>query len=194
MLQPFVQESPDIEIDLRLADRFYARIRSESNWGTTTMSLARGDAVYKGFISYAHEDEPMCLELRKQLKALEVEGIASFWADRAIEPGNPWKDEIITQLQTADVALFLVSPAMIWSEFIWSTEWPIAQDRASKNQMIIIPVILRPCLYQALKKNGLAGIQSVPKDGRPILDFNPIDFGYFDAAERISNRLTPRAT
>ena len=136
----------------------------------------------------------MCLELRKQLKPLELEGIAAFWADRAIEPGNRWEHEIVAQLKLADIALFLVSPAMIWSEFIWNTEWPIALKRASTGELIIIPVILRPCLYQALKKQGLAALQAVPKDGRPILDFNPIDFGYFDAVERISDRISSSIT
>lgn len=90
----------------------------------------------------------MCRELRKQLEPLAMEGVIEFWADHAVEPGDPWRDEILAALHAAEVALFLISPEVWWSEFIRNVELRIACERASKGELVIIPVILRPCLWR----------------------------------------------
>lgn len=143
----------------------------------------------KGFISYAHEDGAMCQHLLRQLKPLERAGIATFWADYAVEAGDPWKEKIEAALQAADVALFLVSPDMFWSDFIWNIELPQACERSRNDNLQLIPVILRPCLWQVDRNVCLPSVQAVPRGGVPISQFSRVDDGYHAAVDAIAHRL-----
>jgi hypothetical protein len=146
-----------------------------------------------GFISYAHEDAPMCRELHKRLKPVERATNVRFWVDHGIGAGEEWKDEILKALDAAQVALFLVSPDMMASEFIWDVELPRACKRAAKGEMIVIPVILELCIWQ-LPMDGycLPKLQAVPHLGAPISKHRPRGDGYHDAAERILAQLQRR--
>jgi hypothetical protein len=147
----------------------------------------------QGFISYAHEDEPMCRELHKRLKPVERATNACFWDDHGIGAGDEWKDEILKALDAAQVALFLVSPNMMASDFIWDVELPRACKRAAKGKLTIIPVILELCIWD-LKIDGycLPMVQAVPNLGKPISKHRPRGDGYHDAAERIRASLQKR--
>src|ERR1044072_3696327 len=101
----------------------------------------------KLFISDAHEDADMCHELRKQLNILERAGVIELWADREIKAGDSWRERILTALDEAHVALFLVSANMFWSDFICREELPRACRRAAAGELLIIPVILKPCCW-----------------------------------------------
>jgi hypothetical protein len=99
--------------------------------------------MLRGFISYAHADFRLCNQFRKHLKLLAEPGIASFWADHGIAPGDPWKKVILEQLEQAQVALFLISPDMFWSRFIREEEWPLARRRMKAGDLLVIPVVLK---------------------------------------------------
>src|SRR5262249_9340556 len=104
-------------------------------------------------------------------------------------------DEIIGKLEHSDVVLFLVSPDLIWSDFVREVEWPIAQRRAAEGSLaVIIPVILRPCLWRILHKQGLAKLQPLPDWERTIKDFcrdDNEDNGYLRVVEGITKRIQP---
>ena len=55
------------------------------------------------FLCYAHEDEHLLEGLKKQLRALQRQGIIILWHDRNISPGVEWKREIETYLDKADI-------------------------------------------------------------------------------------------
>src|SRR5260370_37614639 len=119
--------------------------------------------MLKGFISYAHADRRLCNQLCKQLNLLKLSGLAAFWADHGIEPGDPWKDLILEQLEQAQVALFLISPDMFWSEFIRNDEWPLARRRMNDGNLLVIPVILRATALWGRAFGGELGArQAVP--------------------------------
>jgi hypothetical protein len=147
----------------------------------------------QGFISYAHEDEAMCRELQKQLKPLERAGKARFWADHGIGPGDDWHAEILKALDAAKVALFLVSPDMMCSKFIFDVELLLAAGRQKNDDFILIPVILRPCIWDFRYEGyNLADYQAVPEFGRPITQYRNRDAGYHDAAARIMGQISKR--
>src|SRR5215831_17445159 len=99
--------------------------------------------MLKGFISYAHADRHLCNQLCNQLNLLKLSGLAAFWADCGIEPGDPWKDVILEQLEQAQVALLLISADMFWSEFIRTHEWPLARRRVQGGSLQVILVIIQ---------------------------------------------------
>ncbi len=63
----------------------------------------------KVFISYSHEDETWKDQLVKQLNVLEKASLIDSWDDRRIKAGTDWYPEIEKAMESADVALLLIS-------------------------------------------------------------------------------------
>ena len=63
----------------------------------------------KIFISYSHADKEWLDRLRRHLKPLVREGDLDCWDDTHIRPGDDWKQEIENALDTAQVAVLLIS-------------------------------------------------------------------------------------
>lgn len=72
----------------------------------------------KVFISYSHADKEWLERLRRHLKPLDREGRLECWDDTHIRPGDDWKQEIQNALDTAQVAVLLISADFFASDFI----------------------------------------------------------------------------
>lgn len=68
------------------------------------------------------------------------------WSDEELQGGDSWDIEIRESMNTANAAVFLVSPAFLCSEYIRQVEAPILLERMKQENIKIIPMILRPCL------------------------------------------------
>src|SRR5690242_5153292 len=102
----------------------------------------------KVFLSYAHEDEELRNELDKNLGALKHENIIAVWSDQQIRPGSDWNEEIVRELETADLILLLVSPAFLNSAFCYSKEMRRAIERHDAGTARVVPIIVRDCYWQ----------------------------------------------
>lgn len=110
------------------------------------------------FISYAHKDnesdDPKSRwldRLKEHLGALASEGFISYWSDKDIEIGENWHQNIQENLVSTKVAVLLVSPAFLSSEYIRKNELPILLKRSKETGVKILPIILRPCLFRTTK-------------------------------------------
>lgn len=119
----------------------------------------------KLFIIYAREDQTALLELKAHLRPLEKRGDLTVWYDGEILPGEHWHKVITHHLSEADIILLLVTDSLLDSEYINLTEVQTAFKRASTGQAVILPVILRDCMWEY---TGFADIQVILKDGKPI--------------------------
>ncbi len=117
------------------------------------------------FVSYAHEDEALCDELRKQLVVLERKGRIRSWHDRSIGPGEDWGGEIDYRLNAADLILMLISPDFMASDYISRVEVPRAMARHKSRGACVVPIILRPVEWSDAP---FAEVQSLPTDARPV--------------------------
>jgi hypothetical protein len=63
----------------------------------------------------------------------------------------------------------LVSPDYLASRFIQEKEQPILLQRREEMKSRVIPILVRPCLWQS--EPALADIQALPRDDQAIITF-----------------------
>lgn len=121
------------------------------------------DIVPKIFVSYSHKDNSYKDQLRKQLKVLERSQKIKIWDDHAIDLGREWNTEIMYNLDTSDIILLLISPDFINSKFCYEIEMIRALERHENQDALVIPIILRSCLWEETPFSKLQGI--IPDGG-----------------------------
>jgi DNA-binding transcriptional regulator LsrR (DeoR family) len=122
----------------------------ETEVGEGTVSTAEGSCVTahshnasmrgprnQAFISYSHTDKKWIEELQTWLRPMLADGAIRIWVDTEIAAGTNWLENIQAALAAAKVAVLLVTPAFLASEFITRHEIP-SLLRAAKDEGIII--------------------------------------------------------
>ena len=118
------------------------------------------------FISYSHQDTELFDELKVWLKPLERKGKLKVWDDTQIEAGQIWRQEIEKGLASAKIAVLLVSPHFIASDFIYKDELPPLLDAAEREGLIIfwIPISFSPYEDTEIEKYRAAYSPNTPLD------------------------------
>lgn len=114
------------------------------------------------FISYSHKDKKWLERLRVMLKPLVRNGSVNVWDDTNIQPGSLWKEEITNALDRAKVAVLLVGPDFLASDFIVEDELPELLDNADVS---VLWVALSACLY---KETEIAKYQAINNPSKPL--------------------------
>jgi len=137
----------------------------------------------KIFFCYAREDETLLNKLKSHLKPLQREGLIEIWHDRDISAGKEWEREINEQLNAAQIILLLVSSDFLNSDYCYGIEMKRAIERHERQEVRVIPVILRHIYWQGM----LGKLQALPKDGIPITDpyWHDLDKAFLDVARGI---------
>jgi len=137
----------------------------------------------KLFFSYSHEDEAFKNKLNKHLKMLQRLSVISAWQDRDISAGSEWEQEILGNLEQADIILLLVSDNFLASDYCWDKEMERALQRHEEGTARVIPIILKPVdgWYQA----PFGKLQALPKDAKPISSWSNEDEAYTNIAAGI---------
>lgn len=138
----------------------------------------------KIFIAYARKDSGLLDEFRSHFSSLVHTNEVEIWYDGELIPSTIWEDEIREQMHQADVILMLLSPDSIASEYFYKKELPRAMERHSRKDTHVVPVILRPCVWEP---TPLGNLQAVPKNGKPITLWDNRDEAYLDAVKSIQN-------
>ena len=134
------------------------------------------------FISYSHKDEELRQKLETHLAGLRHQGVISTWHDRRIVPGQDIHGRISAQIDAADIILLLISSDFLESDYCYNIEMRRALEKHEGGTARIIPVILRPCDWQAAPFGNL---NAVPTDGRPITKHGTLDDAFLYVARAV---------
>lgn len=127
-------------------------------------------AVPKIFLSYSHRDGEWKERLSLSLRILERQGLAEVWDTSDIEVGTTWSQEIATALNNADLALLLISPSFLASDFIVQEELPKLLERSRKGGLVVLPILLRASLWTLVP--GLAEFQFLNDPLKPLAELS----------------------
>ncbi|WP_089722071.1 SUMF1/EgtB/PvdO family nonheme iron enzyme [Candidatus Entotheonella palauensis] len=144
------------------------------------------DNHLKVFISYSQQDKALQDKLRRQLVPIKT---IEIWHDRCIQGGEEWDAKIQTALNAADLILLLISAEFMDSTYCQVHEIPRALERHEAGDASVIPVILRPCLWE---ETSLAKLQAYPKNLKPITTWQNEDEALLNVAEGIRDAAATR--
>jgi TIR domain len=117
------------------------------------------------FISYAHKDDEGALDsLLVHLSWLK-RGDVEIWTDRDIRPGDLWHETIQDQLDRAQVAVLMVSPAFLASTYIANDELPKMLDGAKDDGLTIFWIPVRASAY---RHSPIARYQAAHAPNKPL--------------------------
>jgi type I restriction enzyme R subunit len=120
-------------------------------------------------ISYSHEDKAYLERLQAHLMGYRYVSSTSLdvdiWDDTKIQQEPDWHEGIEKSLQLTRVAILLVSANFLASDFIWEIEMPLLLKASSQGEIIVIPIIVRPCLFE---ETPLASFQSFNNPAIPV--------------------------
>ena len=131
------------------ADTF---IRDSCNFKNNYMSISV-------FISYSQKDEYYKKALEAHLTILQRLNVIATWSDRKITAGDNWEQEINLNLEKSKIVLLLISANFLSSDYCYDTETIFALEQHNNGKAIVLPIIIKPCLWQ---KSNFGHLQAFP--------------------------------
>ncbi len=150
--------------------------------GTVGLTSPKGTKALNIFISYSHKDEAFKDDLVKHLNPLKRLGLVEEWHDRKIAAGSEWDKVISNNLEKANIILLLVSIDFISSKYCYDIELEQALERHAKNLAVVVPIVIRNCLWQ---HTPFAKLQALPKDAKAISSWDDRDDAFTAVADSI---------
>lgn len=120
-------------------------------------------ARHKIFISYSHKDEEWLKHLLTMMHPLIRQKAISVWYDKAIKPSEKWRAEIRKSLESASVAVLMVSPEFLNSDFINLNELPYLLDAATKRRIKLTWIHVKHAMFEETEIEQFQALHDVAK-------------------------------
>lgn len=120
---------------------------------------------WRVFYSYSSSDAVWRDRLATYLAPLKRQKRILEWYDRKIEPGADWNSQISTELDSADLFLVLISADFLASDYCFGVEMERALVRLKRGEAKLVPVLVKPCLWQ---ESVFSEIQMIPRGAKAV--------------------------
>jgi hypothetical protein len=142
------------------------------------------------FISYCHLDKDWLETLETHLKPYLRSGSVKSWSDQEIIPGSKWFEEIRAALTNTKVAVLLVTPDFLASDFIHEHELGPLLKEAEQGGVKILWVPVRASAY---KRTALKDYQAVLEASKPLAGMTEAerDQAWVKICEKIEKTVNP---
>ncbi len=117
------------------------------------------------FISYSRRDRRWANELKTMLSPAVRKAKVTIYLDTDQNPGIDWEKELKKALKKTKVAVLLVSPDYLASDFIMTQELPHFLRAAEQKELSILWVPLRRSLYE---ETALSKLQALVDPSTPL--------------------------
>ena len=124
------------------------------------------------FICYSHKDDRWLNDLQTHLKPYVRNGSVTAWSDKQIVTGSKWFPAIKSALDSSKVAVLLVTPDFLASDFIHEHELGPLLKKAEKSKVKIIWIPVRACAY---KETPLKDYQAAIESDKPLANMKKAD-------------------
>ena len=128
--------------------------------GTLSMNVR-----HRVFLSYSKEDLDWLDLLRTRLYPYVRNSDVTVWDDTQLQPGTRWEDQIREALRTTKVAVLLVTPNFLASDFIVNEELGHFLHAQETEGLVIIWIAVSAGAYDQV---GLSAIQAANNPERPL--------------------------
>jgi O-acetyl-ADP-ribose deacetylase (regulator of RNase III) len=137
------------------------------------------------FVSYCHADKEHLKELEVHLKPLERTNRLKYWADTNLRGGDYWSAEIDRAIEAANVAVLLVSPHFLASDFIMGKELPALLQAHESRGLRVLWVCLSHCNYKVQQE--LDQLQGMHDPKQPLASLSQVerDRVWVDLCQRV---------
>lgn len=138
------------------------------------------------FISYSHRDAAWVEKLRTFLTPLIRSSELNIWSTDQIPTGTDWKAGILNTLKEANLAILLLSPDFLASDFIVNEELPALLSHYQEGDLVVLPILVSACAWQYV--SWLAGLQFLNDPSKPLDTLSGVgqDRAYLSIATRIA--------
>jgi TIR domain len=117
------------------------------------------------FISYSHKDKRWLDTFLIHLRPHTRDGSISFWSDKQIQPGSKWLEQIRAALDRTKLAVLLVTPNFLASDFVQEHELTPMLAEAETGGVSILWIPVRASSYE---KSPIAEYQALIDPARPL--------------------------
>jgi len=128
------------------------------------------DRALNLFVSCAPEDAQLRDSLLKHLAIFLRLGNIRYWGAETVPPGADTQYEAEQALESADVALLLLSANSLSSDLVQDVELPRLIARHNHRGLRVIPVLMRTCAWQ--HHPWLGKLTPLPRSGRAIAAYD----------------------
>jgi internalin A len=142
------------------------------------------------FISYSHKDKKWRDDLDTHLKPYLRDGSITSWSDQQIGPGSQWFREIQSALTNSKIAVLLVSPDFLASDFIHEHELAPILKEAEQGGVKILWVPIRDSAYRRTPLNNCQAVLS-PNTPLAAMTRAKRDQAWVTICEEIGKAVTP---
>lgn len=133
----------------------------------------------KVFIAYAHRGDDYVRSLLYNLMDLIDDKFIETWQDARLEFGQDFQTEVRKELDRADVALYLVTPELLVSDYMQGPIFNRVLERARAQNLRIVPLIVQACDWQS---TPLSAWPALPNGDEVFSERTLLTDGYFSWA------------